>query len=355
MSPLRIEVIALPNIELHYNCKPWLWAAFLGSLVLLNTIDPAIAAKKATCSGSSLIEEIQAGDPDAFAAIMAESQKTENGDALLWRISKAGIPDSYLFGTVHMTDDRVTKLSKQVKEAISDAKVVALEVADTSPTAVSSALANAPSLMMFDDGRRLDLLVSPEHFSKVKDQLEAARLPSKFAQLFKPWVVSMVMAVSECERKRMEGGKPVLDMRLANLASAKSIPVVGLETVQSQLEAAASVPMEEQVAMLGLSLQFADRAEDLRETILQLYLARQLGALLPLQKALAKRYGIKDTEFAGFRSRMVDQRNRKMRTHALPLLAKGNVFIGVGALHLIGEDGLVALLRNAGYTLEPVE
>jgi uncharacterized protein YbaP (TraB family) len=52
---------------------------------------------------------------------------------------------------------------------------------------------------------------------------------------------------------------------------------------------------------------------------------------------------------------MVDRRNRKMRTRALPLLSKGKIFIAVGALHLIGEDGLVALLQNAGYTLEPVE
>lgn len=336
------------------NRKQSLRAAGLCCLVLLSSIGPVTAAAKTSCGGSSLIQEIQAGNPDAFAKVMAEAKGTENGGALLWRISKDGIADSYLFGTVHMTDARVTKLSKQVQNAIEGSKVVVLEVADTSPTAVASALANAPSLMMFNDGRRLDHLVSPELFSKVKVQLEAARLPSGFARMFKPWVVSMVMAVSECERKRIEGGEPVLDMRIAEIAQAKSIPVVGLETVQSQLEAAASVPMEEQVAMLRLSLRFTDRADDLRETILQLYLGRQLGALLPLQKILAKRYGIKDTEFAGFKKQMVDQRNRKMRTHALPLLAKGNVFIGVGALHLIGEDGLVALLRNAGYILEPV-
>ncbi len=341
--------------EWLYNRKQCLRAVGLFCLVLLSSIEPVIAADKTSCGGRSLIEEIQAGSPDAFAKVMAEAKDTENGGALLWRISKDGVADSYLFGTVHMTDSRVTKLSKQVQNAIEGSKVVALEVADTSPTAVASAIANAPSLMMFNDGRRLDHLVSPELFSKVKDQLEAARLPGGFARMFKPWVVSMVMAVSECERKRMEGGKPVLDTQIAEVAHAKSIPVVGLETVQSQLEAAASVPMEEQVAMLRLSLRFSDRADDLRETILQLYLARQLGALMPLQKILAKRYGIKDTEFAGFKSRMVDRRNRKMRTHALPLLTKGNVFIGVGALHLIGEDGLVALLRSAGYTLEPVE
>ena len=44
-----------------------------------------------------------------------------------------------------------------------------------------------------------------------------------------------------------------------------------------------------------------------------------------------------------------------MRDAALPLLAKGNVFIGVGALHLPGRDGLVQLLRDKGYTVTAVE
>lgn len=347
--------MALLKFERLYGLTRGWQAAGLCCLIVLGFVDPVWADAKKSCGGSSILDEIQAGDPDLFAGIIKQVQGTQNDGALLWRISRDGIPDSFLFGTLHMTDPRVTKLSKQVRAAIEDSKVVALEVADTAPAVVAAALANAPALMMFDDGRRLDHLVSPEHFSKVKELLDVARLPSGFARSFKPWVVSMVMAVSECERKRMEGGKPVLDTRIAEVAQAKGIPVVGLETVESQLEAAASVPMEEQVAMLRLSLQLADRSDDLRETILQLYLAKQLGALLPLQRILAERHGIKDTEFAGFKSRMVDRRNRKMRTRSLPLLSKGKVFVAVGALHLIGEDGLVTLLRNAGYTLEPVE
>lgn len=318
---------------------------------------PAIALAKdeKSCGGKDILHELRETDPSAVSAVLAEASGIANDGAVLWRISRAGVTNSYLFGTVHMTDERATKLSVRVIEAIVGSRVVALEVADVAPTAMAEAITRTPDLMMFEGGRRLDLLISPEAFEEVKRQLDAARLPAAFAQNFKPWVISMLMAVTDCERERLNDGKPVVDMRIAEIARSKDVPVVGLETVEDQLAAAASVPMEEQVAILKSSLKLVDRAEDLRETILSLYLSRRIGAALLLQRLLAEKNGIAGATFNGFKTAMIDNRNRAMRTRALPLLSEGGVFIGVGALHLIGENGLVALLRNAGYRVEPVE
>jgi len=324
-------------------------------LATLSTSATAAPKENNACGGKDLLAELQDNDPAVASGVLAAASQVANGGAVLWRVAREGIADSYLFGTVHMTDERVTDFPENVRSAIEGARVVALEVVDVGPAALATAIQQSPTLLMFEDGRRLDLLISPEAFKTVKKQLEAARLPSAFAEHFKPWVISMVMAVTDCERERISNGKPVVDMKIADIARSKDIPVVGLETVEAQLAAAASVPMEEQVAMLRSSLKFADRAEDLRETILQLYLSRKIGAALPLQKLLARRSGIEGVTFEGFKSLMVDGRNRTMRTRALPLLAEGNVFIAVGALHLVGENGLVALLRNAGYEVDPIE
>lgn len=324
------------------------------AVAVLPTYASAEAAKP-VCQGQNILAELAASEPEAHAAILAQAELAKNAKAMLWRVSRAGIPDSYLLGTAHMTDPRVNLLSPTVKEAVAKARVVALEIADISPMAMAEAIAKSPQLMLFEDDRRLDLLISPEAFAAVKVQLEAARLPSAFASRFKPWVVSMVMAISECERKRMADGHLVLDMVVAKEASDNGVPVVGLETIEGQLSAAAAVPMEEQVALLRASLSMADRTDDLRETVLQLYVDRKLGAALPLQQLIAERSGSRGLDFRGFKSKLVDRRNRLMRTHALPLLSEGNVFIAVGGLHLIGEEGLVELLRNAGYELTPIE
>jgi uncharacterized protein len=164
-----------------------------------------------------------------------------------------------------------------------------------------------------------------------------------------------MLAVSECERGRQAAGAPALDQRLAMLAKAKGIPVVGLETIEGQLGAFAGLPEDQQIGMVKAALFHAERTADQMETLLQLYLRRQLGFAMPFQKELARQAGVEERAFAGFESELVVRRNRSMAENSMPLLAQGGVFIGVGGLHLVGDTGLVALLRAAGYTVTAIE
>lgn len=331
-------------------------AAFAGG-ALTSGAAPALAKKDEAraCSGHDLMLELEEKDPTSFEKITAAAKTTENDGAVLWRIERDGKPASYLFGTVHLTDERVTRLSKAVKNAIESSRVVALEVADSSPVATAQAIGSASNLVLFQDGQRLDRLVPAESFAEVAKKLEEAKLPAAMAHLYKPWVVSMILAVDPCERERVAAGQQVLDMVIAEEAQKKKIPVIGLETLQSQLEAAASVPMDEQVQILRASLVHAGRADDLRETVLGLYLKRQIGAVMPLQMLVAAKSGEVTGDLDGFREELITKRNRVMRTRALPLLAEGGAFVAVGALHLVGEEGLVKMFRDAGYKVEAVE
>ena len=81
----------------------------------------AAAADK--CRGIDMLTETAAKDPQTYARIMAEAAATKNAGAILWKIEQDGRPASYLFGTVHLTDERVTHLSPAVEAALNDAKV----------------------------------------------------------------------------------------------------------------------------------------------------------------------------------------------------------------------------------------
>lgn len=329
----------------------------LGSGALVGAAVPAAAKNETpqTCRGGNILEALRENDPSSFEKIMAQARATKNDGAVLWRIERDGKPPSYLFGTIHLTDERITRLSKAVNSAIASSRVVALEVTDVSPIATAQAIGAASDLVLFDNGDRLDQMLSPEAFAQVERRLEDAKLPSAMAHLYKPWVVSMILAVGPCERKRVADGHRVLDMVVSARAQELKIPVIGLETLQAQLEAAAAVPMDEQVQILRASLVHANRADDLRETLIRLYLDRQIGAVMPLQMYVAAKSGEVTDGLAGVREELITKRNRLMRTRALPLLAEGGAFIAVGAVHLVGEDGLVQLLRDAGYRLVPVE
>lgn len=315
----------------------------------------AAAPKDGTCQGSDMLAETKVANPKVYQQIMDEAATTENANALFWKIERDGRPTSYLFGTVHLTDERVTKLSPAVLSALKDAKAVALEVADLSENATAAVIAQSAPLAMYSDGRRLDQMLSPSEYETVKNVVARSGLPADLAALFKPWIVSMILSVSDCERTKVQEGKRVLDMKIAETGKSRGIPVVGLETIPDQLAALAAVPENQQLDMLRVSLKFAHRMNDLMETLVQLYLDRRITAALPLQLAMARQAGIGEGAFAGFQQKLLTERNQKMISVAEPLLNEGGVFIAVGALHLAGKDGLVALLRQAGYTVTAVE
>jgi uncharacterized protein YbaP (TraB family) len=309
----------------------------------------------AGCRGNDLLAEMRTNEPELHRGIKEEAAATENAGAVLWKVERDGRPASHLFGTVHVTDDRVLAVSPAVTAALAQSKAVALEVADLSAAANSAAMAKAAGLVMFTDGRRLDRMVSAEEYEKLKASLARAGMPSETAVLFRPWIAYLILSVPECERRKVRDGQLVLDMRLAEEAKARKIPVVGLETIEQQLAALAAVPEEQQLDMLRATLRFIDRSDDLMETMLQLYLRREMGAAWPLQRVLARKAGVADTTYSGLKKELVDDRNVRMRDAARPLLEEGGAFIAVGALHLPGDTGLVKLLREAGYTVTPVE
>ena len=312
----------------------------------------AVAAK---CRGIDMLAETAAKDPQTYTRILAEAAAAKNAGAILWKVEKGGRPASYLFGTVHLTDDRVTNLSPAVKAGLKEAKVIALEVSDLSEDATASVIASSAPLVMFTDGRRLDALISTTEYDAVKSIIGRSGMPVEMAAVFKPWIVTMILSVSDCERTKVQQGARVLDMKIAEIGKSRGLQVVGLETIPAQLEALAAVPEQQQVDMLRASLKFADRTDDLMETLVQLYLNRKITAAMPFQIALAKQAGVSDQAFVGYQEKLLTERNVKMRAVAEPLLDNGGVFIAVGALHLPGDKGLVALLREGGYTVSPIE
>ena len=338
----------------------YLVAATLAALLGTTCVHAAEKAKEEkssaeVCKGIDMLSETRARDPELYRRIMAEAERTENSEALLWKIERDGRPASHLFGTVHLTDERVTRLSPAVEMALGQSKTIALEVSDLSETATTSVIAKATPLVMFTDGQRLDKLLSSTEYETVKAIITRSGMPVDLAALFKPWIVTMILSVSDCERAKVQEGARVLDMKIAEIGTKRGLKVVGLETIPEQLKALASVPQAEQLKMLRTSLKFADRTNDMMETLVQLYLNRKIAAAMPFQIALAREVGIGDDAFAGFQQKLLVDRNVKMAQSAEPLLQEGGLFIAVGALHVTGKKGLVALLREAGYTVTAIE
>lgn len=317
--------------------------------------DAKPAGAPQTCGGIDILAEAESKDPDLFKSVTAEAKKLENTEAILWKVEKAGVAPSHLLGTIHISDPRVTTLSPKIKDAFAQSKTVVLEFIGGEAAAAPAMTGGAGAQLIYTDGTTLESKLTPDEFAKVKDVVGKTGMPGEVAGMLRPWIVNMLLAISDCERKKMETGADALDSQIEKEAKAKGLELAGLETAEQQINALTGIPEDQQIQMLKAALKYVDRSNDMLETLVQMYLKRQIGAAMPLQIAMAAKVGTPANAYDGFLKLLLSDRNTRMRDTAKPILDKGSAFIAVGAMHLPGPTGLVALLRGAGYTVTAVE
>ncbi|WP_269931913.1 TraB/GumN family protein [Aminobacter sp. HY435] len=309
-------------------------------------------AEAPACTGVDMLAELANNDPALLKTIEEEARKTLNGEGLLWKLEKPGQRPSWLYGTMHVTDPRVTTLEPAAQKAFDGAHTLVMETTDVlDPKAMMASLMKQPELMMFTDATTLPSLLSPEDAKIVNAALEARGIPAASIVRMKPWMLSSMVALPACELNRKASGAPVLDILLAQQAKAAGKQVKGLETAADQLSAMASLPMEFHIQGLVETLKLGSRMDDVIETMVVLYQRGDTGMFWPLVRNVLPSGASDDSGYAAFEEAMVTTRNKTMAERAAPILDQGDVFMAVGAMHLPGPDGLVELFRKAGYTV----
>lgn len=344
------DSLSLPLLRLIGAVHALFLIAFLATLVALG--GKARAEEMPACTGVDLIAAMETNEPEKLTAIRKKAAETLNGQGLLWKIEKAGVEPSFLFGTMHLTDPRVITLPANAQAAFDGAGTVALEALDALDEAKAAAtLMSRPDLIMFTDGRTLSSLIPEADRAMVEKALTDRGMPLIAVNAMKPWVVSSAIALPACEMARKKAKAPFLDMKLAKDAKAAGKQMAGLETMLGQLDAMESLPLELHVAGLVDTLALGDTIDDMIETMIVLYTKGDTGMIWPLFEAVSPGKPGAAEGYAEFEKVMVTTRNHGMVESARPLVDQGNAFIAVGALHLPGNDGLVELLRKAGYSV----
>jgi len=305
------------------------------------------------CKGRNLLEQVRNEQKEDYATIKKLADKQINSNAIFWRISDRQTAPSYLFGTVHSTDPRVTSLAPQVETALRGASSVAVEIAKLEQNNFADLMKKRPELFLSLKGPKLDTLISANDYAILFDVAQKAGTPKNVVPLFKPWFASVsYFAVPACETLRMRSKLAVLDSRITEFAGAHNIPVTGLETMEEQFSTFAALPMVHQITLLENGIYSHNLTNDMYATTVELYLSRQLGFIQPLSLVFSRDRVKSQAANDAFKDVLLDKRNINMHERSLPLVKKGGAFIAVGALHLIGDKGLVALFERSGYKVE---
>ncbi len=336
----------------------WLLACLHGlvflSFLAVLAFAPAARAQEPICRGTDILAQMRDTDPATYRRIVAEGNAVQNGKGLFWKIEKPGLKASYLLGTMHVTDPRVLALPKGAMEAKAGARVIVIESDEILDEQKAIArLMTKPQLTMLMDGKTIQSFLSPADTARLDAALKARGIPLGAVSRMQPWMLSSFIALPACELARKAKGASFLDKQLAEDAIRAGKPVKGLETMEEQLSAMASIPTEFHLKSLMEMLALGDRMDDVMVTMTDLYLSGDIGRTMPMLKAVSPD-GADGEGYAEFEERIVTQRNHTMAERARPLLDEGGVFMAVGALHLVGEEGLVSLLRADGFTVTAV-
>jgi uncharacterized protein YbaP (TraB family) len=261
----------------------------------------------------------------------------------VWKISK-GSDELYLAGTVHMLPPSAFPLPAEFEHAYQLADTVVLEAKLPDPADQQAALAMMTTLS-YSNGETLNQKLSPKVWQALADYLKTVNLTPQQFNTFKPGFVAMQIAMLEL-RKAGFAGEGV-DLYFANKATADAKPQQYLETVEFQLALLAKMGAgtEDQFMLANLK-----RVDETAALMRQTLAAWRSGDLAALEQILLNDARADDP--ASFEL-LFTQRNRDWLPKIQQLFGnQQRELILVGAGHLPGQDGVLALLTAAGYQVE---
>ena len=136
------------------------------------------------------------------------SGEVVHGRGLLWKVERPGLAPSYLFGTFHVTDQRILNLPPEVESAFLEAQSATFELILSDDDRMATARS-----MILTGGRRLETILGPELFGQALAAGQAYGLGPAQINLFKPWAVASILSLPRTELARSGAGAQPQDNR----------------------------------------------------------------------------------------------------------------------------------------------
>ena len=258
---------------------------------------------------------------------------------LLWQIDNGLSTPSFLFGTMHVEDPRVTELPQPVQDAFNSSTSLTTEAL----LELEQILQVGPELLLVD-GSNLQGLIGEELYQRVTSAMSARGLMPEMASLLKPWAVALFLSQPQSKSGLF------LDRKLYHMAQQNDKPVFGLETMAEQLAVFKTMALADQITLLEETLAQLNMIPEVIERLTVAYLQRDLAALA----MIANEQFTGSTVQQQLKQKLVIDRNIKMVNRMQGRLEEGGAFIAIGALHLTGPDGVLSKLKQMGYKVTRV-
>ncbi|MEM6717815.1 MAG: TraB/GumN family protein [Bacteroidota bacterium] len=276
---------------------------------------------------------------NSYKSASSATEAPKLAKSLLWKITGKDITKpSYLYGTIHLTCDY--KYTDKLRKAFDETERLVLEIDMSDP----GLQANMMKLLYMGDGKTIKGMMSEEDYTTLSGFFkEQVGMDMSAFNTMKPFILTATLT----QRMAVCENGTAYETEFMKVAKEQNEDVLGLETIEDQMKVFDNIPYEEQLkSLVEMATSGMEESQKSFEEMTKYYNAEDLEGLL----SVMMEQGLE----ADFQDSLVDQRNRNWIPVIEKIATEAPAFIGVGALHLPGEQGVINLLRKQGYTVEPV-
>lgn len=273
---------------------------------------------------------------------LVKKHSASNTKSLLWRITGNGLNDtSYVMGTIHLICKDDYFFTSAMDNAIKQVDRLVLEMDISDPRMLTS----FQDSMKLPSGQKLrDFFHSDEEYSQFKmDMNKAIGMDISPLEGHKPFLLLSMLTTTAFSCKEQAS----YETKLSAIANYRGMHVIGLETFDEQLRVFDGLDKEAMRSLLLESLKESKTTDKTMQKMVGLYKQQDIHGLYKLM--------VRSADMKTSQDALLFNRNKRWAERLPDVMSKSSVFIAVGAAHLPGEEGVLNLLRQKGYTVEPVK
>lgn len=264
----------------------------------------------------------------------------------LWKVQSGG-PPTYLLGSIHVATKDFYPLPEQVESGFKSSKVLAVEVNinEIDPLSMTAIVMESA---FYQDGDSLKEHISSETYESVENRLEEFGVDISTLDKAKPWFIAMMISNLELQKLGYDPSYGI-DKHFLDLAVKENKKIVELESFDSQIRLLQGFSDEDQELFLSYEMMNQDT---MQKEVEELMTAWKSGDAEGMEALLFKPLR-ENPDLTPVYEELFYKRNALMADKVESYLkTKQGYFVVVGSGHLLGEEGIVALLRKKGYKVE---
>lgn len=280
------------------------------------------------------------------ASCLRADEAKSTGKCMMW---KATSPTAtvYLVGSLHMATADIYPLPKEMEAAFEHADTLVVE-ANTNKIDQAQMFALVQAKGMYQGNDTLSANIKKETYDKVTTTCTSFGLPAEAVNKMKPWLLSMTIEVLEATKAGFDPNSGI-DKHFLDAAGKSDKKIEELESAEFQIDLLAG--LDDKLQEAGLEAAVTD-PDQIKQVMTELVAAWKAGDPEAVEKTMHKR----DNDFPGIKEytkKLITDRNEAMTQKVEGYLrANKTVFVIAGCGHMVGEKGIVEVLRSHHFQVE---